>query len=228
MILPVQGIESHRSVGLGESQRMLLLALKRNHERTLAELESTGLARETVRDHLKVLQAMGLVERTGVRREGRGRPQVVYHLSPRGEDLFPQREGELLRELAEFLLEDDREALLQRFFAARNRAKKERLLGRLRPLPAGERLQALAAAMTAEGFLAEVADSPEGPQLRLCHCPWRRLVSVSHLPCKAELALVRELLGAELERKSFMPEGGSTCTYLVRPAAAEAASDRLP
>ncbi len=219
----MRGIEPEGGVGLGETQRGLLSQLKKIGKATLAEL-GIELARETVRDHLTSLQAQGLVERDGVRREGPGRPQVVYRLSPRGEQLFPQREGELLRELTEFLLDEDLEALLERFFAERNRSKRQRLLARLAPMAPSERLRTLAAAMTADGFLAEVAQSSDGPQLRLCHCPWRRLVGVSQVPCQAELSLVRELLGADLERHSFMPNGDSTCTYLLHPPSAEIAS----
>lgn len=226
----MHGIEPDRSVGLGESQQALLIALKRRGQGTLFELDDSGLARETVRDHLKSLQAAGLVERAGVRREGRGRPQVVYRLSARGEQLFPQREGALLGELTAFLLAHDGQPLLETFFAERNRRKRERLLGRLESLTGGERLAELAAAMTEDGFLAEVAAGSDGRQrLRLCHCPWRKIVEVSQLPCRAELSLVSELLGGSLERESFLPDGDASCTYAVaigaRPVAAPAAPE---
>ncbi len=217
---------SERGVGLGESQRALLFALKRRGEATLAELGTVELARETVRDHLKSLQAADLVERSGVRREGPGRPQVLYRLSARGEELFPQREGELLGELAEFLLADGRRELLERFFAERNRVKRERLLARLGRLEGRERLAELAAAMTEDGFLAEVTEGPASTlRLRLCHCPWRRLVGVSHLPCRAEMGLVSELLGGSLERASFMPDGDSTCTYTLTASGTDPAPE---
>lgn len=232
MIPPVDGIEPDLldgGVGLGESQRTLLFELKRLGEGALAELGAGALARETVRDHLKSLQAAGLVERAGVRREGRGRPQVLYRLTDRGEELFPQREGELLGELARFLLADERRELLERFFAERNRAKRERLLARLDGIEGRERLAELASAMTEDGFLAEVADGARGePHLRLCHCPWRRLVEVSRLPCRAEMGLVSELLGRGLARESFMPDGDSSCTYSLADAEDGPAANASP
>ena len=213
----MHGIESDRGVGLGESQRVLLSELKRLGGGTLGEL-GVGLARETVRDHLRSLEAAGLVERAGLRREGRGRPRIVYRLSARGEELFPQREGELLRELTEFLDSDGRREILERFFAERNRAKHKRLVERLGALEGVGRLAALAAALTEDGFLAEASESEDGSRhLRLCHCPWRRMVEVSRLPCRAELSLASELLGCRLERESYMPDGDATCTYLVAP-----------
>lgn len=82
--------QSSLSPGLGESQNTILELLLRGGEATLADLEaSVDLAIETLRDHLKALGAKGLVERAGVRREGPGRPQVVYRLSSAGRSLFP-------------------------------------------------------------------------------------------------------------------------------------------
>jgi predicted ArsR family transcriptional regulator len=220
MIGLVEQVATEHGPGLGESQRVLLFELKRRGEATLAELAAAELARETIRDHLKSLQASGLVERAGVRREGRGRPQVVYRLTAAGERLFPQREGKLLGELAEFLLAGGHEELLERFFAARNDRKRPLLARRLGSLRGAERLAEMAAALTEDGFLAEAVDDGRGGgRLRLCHCPWRHLVAVSRLPCRAEMSLVAELVGRPLARESFMPDGDSSCTYSM-PAAA--------
>lgn len=210
-----------RTFGLGDSQTALLDRLKRRGEATLAELEAdTGLARETVRDHCRGLAAQGLVERAGSRRAGPGRPQVVYRLAARAERLFPRREGALLRELAEFLAAEDREELLERFFAARTERRRASLESRLSGLSGADRLVEMARALSEEGFVAEAeAGAGEAPGLRLCHCPLRDLVAVSHLPCRAEMHLVEELLGESLERVSFMPQGDSSCTYRLAPEA---------
>lgn len=216
--------------GLGTSQRILLERLKRLGSAALGELEGDlGLARETVRDHLKALGAEGLVERAGVRREGPGRPQVLYRLSAEGERLFPRREGELLRELAGFLIDDGREELLAAFFERRAAGKRERLAARIAGLGPERRLREIAAILTEEGFLAEVAEPAAGaPRLRLCHCPLREVVAVSHLPCRAELALIEDLLGRRLERETFIPDGASACTYAVLDRAADASGANTP
>ena len=201
--------------GLGDSQRVLLGLLKRRGPTTIVDLERTvGLARESVRDHMQALIAAGFVERAGLRRAGPGRPATVYRLTERGERLFPQREPELLREMATFLIAEQREDVLERFLAARAGGKRQRLGVRLGGLEGFARAEALAAILDEEGFLAEVEASGDGRcLLRLCHCPLRELVAVTHLPCRSELELVQELLGAELRRESFMPDGASSCTY---------------
>lgn len=206
-----------RGPGLGESQRTLLELVKRRGEATLAELE-TGMevARETVRSHLDSLTAQRLIERAGVRRRGPGRPQVVYRLSAQGEALFPRREGEMLAELARFLLESEHPELVEEFFIARTAAKRALSAGRLKDLGASDRLREIARSLSQEGFLAEAAfDGGEPIGLRLCHCPLRDLVTVTHLPCRAEMKLVEMLLGRQLVRTQFMPDGDTSCTYAL-------------
>ncbi len=200
--------------GLGDSQRTLLALLKRRGPTTIVDLEAAaGLSRETLREHLRSLDREGLVERAGLRRAGRGRPALVYRLTERGERLFPQRQGELLGELAKFLLADGGDAL-DRFFAARAAARRPRLLARVEGLAGAERVREVAAILDEEGYVAEVEPGRDGgPRLRLCHCPLRELVAVSHAACRAEISLVEELLGAAAHREAFMPDGAPSCTY---------------
>ena len=208
------------SPGIGASQRALLEALKRRGEATLAELEgSVDVAAETVRSHLQALVAQGLVVRSGLVRSGPGRPRIRYGLSDAGDALFPRRDGELLRELARYLVDSGQGSLLESFFTERLRRKRAEAEARLDGVPADERLEAVARLLSEEGFLAEVVTDAGGNHLRLAHCPLRELVGVSRLPCRAEMALVGELLDRPLLRESFIPDGASSCTYALGPAA---------
>jgi predicted ArsR family transcriptional regulator len=205
--------------GLGESQRLLLETLKRGGESTLAELErAIPLAPETLRSHLTVLVAQGLVERSGVLRSGPGRPRVRYRLAGDADVLFPRRDRELLGELARFLVETGRGAVLEEFFTQRLARKRAEAEARLVGVPLDLRLEAVAQLLSDDGFLAEVVRDATGQRLRLCHCPVREFVDVSRLPCRAEMALVGELLGAPLHRESFIPDGAASCTYALGPA----------
>ncbi|MEO8505409.1 MAG: hypothetical protein ABI609_16045 [Acidobacteriota bacterium] len=226
--------------GLGESQRTLLELIKRAGEVTLAGLEhDIGVARETVRSHLAALVGARLVERSGVRRSGPGRPQIVYRLTAEGDALFPRREGELLADLARFLLANGQGGLLEGFFVERTERRRERLMKRVEGLDGGERLQEVARVLSEEGFLAELrtesesesefeseskSDTATAPAatLRLCHCPLRDLVAVTQLPCRFEQILLESLLGRSLERTGYRPDGDACCSYLVTavPAAA--------
>lgn len=216
------------AAGLGESQREVLALLKRRGEATIQELEDPArLSRESVRDHLRSLAAQGLVERAGVRRTGPGRPAIVFRLSPRGERLFPQRQGQLLGELASFLLAEGRGETLERFFAAQTEARRPQLESRVAGLGGLARLREVAAVLDEEGFVAEVEEAADGaPRLRLCHCPLRELVEVSRAPCGAEIARIEELLGRSARRESFIPDGGNSCTYSFPDPTTPAAAPR--
>lgn len=200
--------------GLGDSQRQLLDLIKRRGECAIADLEE-GLAlnRETLRAHLRALTSLGLVERCGARRNGPGRPHVLYRLTAGGESLFPRREGALLRELAGFLVEEERLDLLEAFFARRQARKRAALREQVAGLGRKERLERLARVLSDEGFVAEVVDREGTAGLRLCHCPLRELVAVTRLPCRFEMSLIEEVLGEPLRREEFLPEGGHACSY---------------
>ena len=205
--------------GLGESQRSLLVELKRRGEATLVEVAgAVDLASETVREHLNALTARGLVERVGRRRNGPGRPRIVYGLSDRGEALFPNREGALLGELASHLVATGREDVLEEFFQWRIGEQRDSAESRLRGLEGAERMEEVARILSEQGFMAEVEEDEGGALLlRLCHCPLKELVEASRLPCRAEIEFVEELLGESLAREAWIPEGDHSCTYRLEP-----------
>lgn len=205
--------------GLGESQRSLLVELKRRGEATLADVaDAVDLATETVREHMNALDARRLVERVGRRRDGPGRPRIVYALSDRGEALFPHREGALLGDLASHLVESGREDVLEEFFERRIGEQHSDAADRLEGLEGRDRVREVARILSDQGFMAEVeeTDGDGGAlHLKLCHCPLKELVAASRLPCRAEIEFVEELLGEGLTRESWMPDGDHACTYRI-------------
>lgn len=204
--------------GLGDTQRRLLELLKRVGEQSVGDLAgSLELAAETVRGHMNALSGQGLVRRAGQRKDGPGRPEILYRLTDEAEELFPDEEGRLLRDLTSYLTEEGHDEVLASFFDARVESQREKARDRLEGLDGRARLEEIAAILTEEGFMAEVTEDEEGEAvLRLCHCPLKEMVAVSRMPCRAELSWIEEMSGGELARRSWMPEGDRTCTYTVR------------
>ena len=202
--------------GFGPTRRRLLETLKRRGAATLRDLGADlGLSRETLREHVQALAAEGLVVRGGTRRHGPGRPEVLYGLAARADALFPQRESEVLAELAAHLLERHRGGELRRFFAARAARRLEAARARLTGLRGKRRLEEVARILTEEGYMAEVVDGA----LRLAHCPLMGVVAVTRLPCRAEQAMVEALVGRRLRRIAYLPDGGLSCSYRTRRSA---------
>ncbi len=201
--------------GLGETQRLLLGALKRRGPSTLAELRSElGLAPATLRQHAEALAARGLVVRQGTRRHGRGRPEVVYYLGGAGQQLFPHAEAELLRDLVAFLGRRGRGALVAEFFDQRAAARREAALGRVAGLRGAARWAEVARIFSEQGFMADAGQAPDGTlELRLHHCPLRATAEATDLPCRAEVALAEALVGEPLRRVERGAHARGICSY---------------
>lgn len=207
--------------GVGASQLEVLETLKRRGPSTVVEaLAALGIAKETLREHLEALVGRGLVVRAAARRGRPGRPEIVYALSPAADALFPRRESAVLADLVRHLLAEGRGAELREFFGARAEARKGAALARLEGLRGRARLEEVARILTEEGYMAEAETDAAGrPRtLRLCHCPIRDVVSVTPLPCGAELDYVRDLLGKDrpLVRIAYLPGGDASCTYRLQ------------
>jgi len=200
------------------TQRHILDRLKRRGEASIPDLAvELELSPETIRSHIRTLSSEGLVCLTGTRRSGPGRPEGMYALTEGAEALFPRREGELLRELAAFLRSEGEEALLATFLDRFADRRRDAALVRLDGLEGRARLDEVATILTEEGYMAEVVEGASGgqPRLRLCHCPLRELVHVSHAPCKAEIGFVRSLVGGPLTRVEYLPDGDGACAYAI-------------
>ena len=201
--------------GLGASQQHILEHLKRRGSSTIPTIAGdVELNVETVRAHLRALAREGLVVRAGSRPKGPGRPEVVYELTPEAEQLFPNREGELLQRFAVYLEERGHPELVGGFFDEYVDSRRTEALARLDGLEGDDRLQEVARILSEEGFMAEIDSDAAGRNLlRLCHCPMRKLVAATRAPCRAELGFVKQLLGEKLARVSYIPAGDPACCY---------------
>jgi predicted ArsR family transcriptional regulator len=205
--------------GLPAGRRRIVELLKRGGASAAATLaRELGLNAETVRHHLRALESLGYVVRLQSRPAGRGRPEVRYGLTEAAEQLFPRREGELLRELAVHLQQTGNETLLEEFFARYIDARRPDALARVAGLNGAARIEEVARILTELGFMASAEPDRDRPRLHLCHCPLRELVEVTRIPCRAELGFIRELLGEPLTRLAYIPAGDATCSYRTRAA----------
>lgn len=200
--------------GLSLSQQRVLERLKRTGATTIPILAGeVSLNVETVRHHLRALEALGYVERRGTRKPRPGRPEVVYALTSQAERLFPDRQGEVLQGLAEYLAETGNVSLIEEFFERWISSRRSAARARVEGLTGDARLREVAAIMTELGFMASAEVEVGSGQLHLCNCPLRDLVEVSKVPCRAEIAFIRELLGERLTRLAYSPAGDTSCSY---------------
>lgn len=184
-----------------------------------------GLTPAAVRRHLDLLAEQGLVDEGAapVRgSRGRGRPARAYVLADGGHAQLRGGYDELAMSAIDFLARSAGPEAVRAFAAERA----DGLASAVRPAveAAGPdptaRVEALAAALTAQGYAAStrpVGDgtSPAGMQLCQGHCPVQHVASRYPQICETEAQMFSDLLGAHVQRLASLAHGEHVCTTFV-------------
>ena len=179
-----------------------------------------GASRTGVLQQLHALEQGGLVSHE-VERHGVGRPRHRYDVTADAQDLFPKDYDGLALGLIEAISEVGGDALLDEVLAARRKQLgtrlREHLAERVAPdAPLWDRVRELAVVQDAAGYLAESLVDADGViRLREHNCAIFHVSRDVNSCCEAELALFREVLGADVERETHIATGDRSCTYRV-------------
>jgi predicted ArsR family transcriptional regulator len=209
--------------GAGSSllRRQILIHLRRDGPSSPDRLAvAIGASRTGVLQQLRALESARLVRRETVR-HGVGRPRHVYDVTDQAQDLFPANYDGLATGLLAAIRAVGGESLVDEVFDARRRITTEQVRQRLdERLPAGaslfDRARELAVIQDEQGYLAEAVIGTDGVIRILEHnCAIHRVATDQESACRAELALFREVLGAEVERETHIARGDRCCSYRV-------------
>jgi predicted ArsR family transcriptional regulator len=201
--------------------------------------ERLSLTAAAVRRHLDALAAAGLVESRNQRvygHRGRGRPAKVFALTDCGRDVFYQAYDQLAAAALRWIAESagggpaGAEAVAA-FARARLDRDAERYDEQLRDADTEERTEALARALSADGYAATVRRVPSakgssaeraavGEQLCQHHCPVAHIAEQFPQLCEAETEVISRLLGTHVQRLATIAHGDGVCTTYVPTAAA--------
>ncbi len=195
-----------------------------------------GLTTAAVRRHLDGLTAAGLVESREQRvygSRGRGRPAKVFALTDGGRDAFYQAYDQLAADALRWISDavgggKAGEEAVAAFARARFGRQAEKYGEALSSAGAGERTEALAQALSADGYAATVrrvpsaaAQAPAGAQLCQHHCPVAHIAEQFPQLCEAETEVFSQLLGTHVQRLATIAHGDGVCTtYVPAPGAA--------
>ena len=192
---------------------------------TASELSARlGVSSAAVRRHLDALLATGRIEeRAGgpgshAAHRGRGRPARRFHLTDAGRSAFPHAYDDLaltaLRYVAAAGGPDAVRAVAEQQLAGLEQrcstAVEQAVSGRS-GAPA-DRAQALAAALTAEGYAATASALSGGGQLCQHHCPVAHVAAEFPQLCEAETAVIGRLVGTHVQRLATIAHGDGICT----------------
>ncbi|MGE0191220.1 MAG: helix-turn-helix transcriptional regulator [Planctomycetota bacterium] len=208
----------------GAGPRRVADVLKRCAPATPADIaEQLDLTVVAVRQHLKRLEALGLVGSETQAAAGRGRPAQAWRLTAQALRLFPDRHGELTVGLVQALREALGERALDAVLDQRADAQVRQYVARMPAATRGlrSRIDALARQRTREGYMAEV--QREGPRSWLLiehHCPICEAAAACVGLCRSELEVFRRTLGPgiEVERIEHLLADDDRCVYRIRQA----------
>ncbi|HET7585049.1 MAG TPA: winged helix-turn-helix transcriptional regulator [Gemmatimonadaceae bacterium] len=193
----------------------ILIELKRARCSARELAERLSLSLNAVRHHLKELEADGLVEYEREQR-GVGAPAHAYHLTLRGEHLFPRRYEETLLHLLDRVVErEGREAAIE-MLETRYRELAARLRPELEGAAESERARIVTQALVDEGYMAEWRGSRGDGQLTEHNCAIHSVAERFPEVCAAEARFFEETLGATVERRAHILGGCTACEYVVR------------
>lgn len=199
---------------------------------TAAEIGSrTKTTGEAARQQLIRLADEGLVEATSLK-SGVGRPRQEWHLTPAGQQRFPDTHAALTVELLEIIRAQLGEDALDVIITEREKKVAAAYAAAMDGSPVlQDKAAALAALRNVEGYMAEVTVLDDNTvQLIENHCPICAAATACQGFCRAEMEIFRKLLGpsVEVKRDEHIVSGGRRCTYVFRqlPPAPPVASRR--
>ncbi|MQA15117.1 MAG: winged helix-turn-helix transcriptional regulator [Pseudonocardiaceae bacterium] len=181
--------------------------------------DSLGLSPAAVRRHLDALLAGGQAStRSDPRRgrRGRGRPAKLFLLTEAGRARFGHAYDDLAVAALRFVAESGGEQAVRSFAERRvaDMIDRYRATVTAQPGTAG-RAEALAVALSAQGYAASTQHAGVGAQLCQHHCPVAHVAAEFPQLCEAETAAFAEVLGTHVQRLATIARGDAVCTTHV-------------
>lgn len=177
--------------------------------------ERLGLTPAAIRRHLAALLDEGALtsrEQRVYGARGRGRPAKVFVLTDTGRSDFYQAYDDLaiqaLRHLAEAAGPDAVRVLAQQRIADVER----QFLTIRASQPDLAPNEALARALTADGYVASIQAVRSGDQLCQHHCPVAHVAEQFPQLCEVETEVFSRLLGSHVQRLATIAHGDGVCT----------------
>jgi predicted ArsR family transcriptional regulator len=186
---------------------------------TAAELGAElGLSPGAIRRHLDAMRADGEVaaEQRPVRsHRGRGRPARVFVLTERGRLRCGRHTYDDIAAAAlRWIARHDGPGAVSSFAADQVAGLEERC--RVAMAGAGDdplaRAEALAGALTTEGYAASASTIASGGQLCQHHCPVAHVAAEFPQLCEAETQVISRLVGTHVQRLATIAHGDGVCT----------------
>jgi predicted ArsR family transcriptional regulator len=211
-------------VGTGSSEGRTRDAVARLvHEsgpQTAAALaERLNLSAAAIRRHLDALVGEGVLVEveprfSALHPRGRGRPARAYALTDAGRGSFGHAYDDLASTALRYLRQSGGEEAVTAFAEHRAQTLAGRIRLKLDEKP-DDRVQAVAEALTDEGYAANVEPASHGWQICQHHCPVAHVAAEFPELCEAETRALADVLGTYVQRLATIAHGDGVCTTHV-------------
>jgi predicted ArsR family transcriptional regulator len=192
-----------------------------------------GLTPAAIRRHLDNLLADGMIETRMARAQssrGRGRPARLFAITDAGRSAFEHAYDDLATSALRFLAETVGPEAVGEFARRQLADLEDRYAPVVAEVPPDQRVQALARALSADGYAASATGAPTGGKVsgastvsmastgvQLCqhHCPVAHVAAEFPELCEAETEAFGRLLGTAVQRLATIARGDGVCTTHV-------------
>lgn len=188
--------------------------------------ERLELTPAAVRRHLDHLLEDGTVvarEERVYGPRGRGRPAKVFCLTDSGRHAFHQAYDALAATALHFIAESGGDEAVAAFARRRIAEVEVRYRALVDAAPESKKADALAEALSADGFAASAMTAGSGAQLCQHHCPVAHVAEQFPQLCEAETEVFARLLGKHVQRLATIAHGDGVCTTHIPGATAPVA-----
>ena len=198
-------------------------------KRMAADLDVTPAS---VRNHLTALEKAGLVSIT-LKREGTGRPLHVYSLTEEARTFFPNDYEAFITGFIRAVVELDGDDKLNAIFRRMQMDAASQHSPRMEGKQFEDRVAEMARILSDSGYMAEWCQTGKNTfELTEYNCSLLQLAGQYPQVCACELALIRQSLGASVDRQEHILAGDSVCRYVIQrptsPAKEKAQASRQP
>jgi predicted ArsR family transcriptional regulator len=196
-----------------DSRLRIVEVLKRRNHASVTELsQALGLTPVTIRHHLDALLEDNVVSEPVPRRKaGPGRPEMVYGLTARADNLTPRNYGELCACLLQVLDDPAAPGTVAQAGAG------------LGSQAAGGRgrsgMTAVVRFLENRGYYPSLEDSRDGTVVVLSNCPYLEVARAMPQFCRFDVALLESALGARVIAETSIAAHDQSCRLRITAAA---------
>lgn len=200
------------------TRNRVLRTLLLNQKRTVNELaESVDINPISVRHHVTKLEAEGLIV-SEEERHGVGRPRLIFSLTPKGMEQFPQRYLQLTLRLMDQLKSNLPEKVLGTIFKDVAEVIADELTHdiNLEELNLEERLELLQEVLTAEGFMVNLEEEEDNFYIVEASCPYHHVGGDHPEICVVDQELIAHFVSSTPKRVECILDGDKQCKYKIK------------